>query len=147
MRAIMFMALGCVFADAAPSPTPLPSLPDLSFGPAFGDDMVLQQQPAKAAVYGFLGVGATSASVSVSSGGKVLYTVQAALNVTKQPFGADWGTRPNAGGQPFNPVSLLKSTNFLLHCVWTLHLVTSCSYLSTILSLTTVWCTSDPILF
>jgi hypothetical protein len=35
-----------------------------------GTHMVLQQAPAKAAVYGYLGAGATAVKVTVSSGGK-----------------------------------------------------------------------------
>ena len=56
---------------------------------AFGDNMVLQMAPAKAAVYGFLGAGGTGVTVSVSSGGKVLYTADAKINATAQPFGKD----------------------------------------------------------
>lgn len=51
--------------------------------------MVLQQSPAKAAVYGYLGSGGTAVTVSVAAGGKQLYTVQATLNTTAQPFGEE----------------------------------------------------------
>jgi hypothetical protein len=54
-----------------PGPAPPPPLPDFQFSPVFGDDMVLQMQPAAAAVYGFTGAGGSAVSVSVSSGGKV----------------------------------------------------------------------------
>ena len=63
--------------------------------------MVLQQQPAVAAVYGFLssdanGVStATSVKVTVSSGGKDLYTVDASIDATvHQPFGKADGYGP-----------------------------------------------------
>jgi hypothetical protein len=59
------------------------------FGYAFGDDMVLQQAPAKAAVYGFLPFeGGTDVTVTVSSGGKVLYSVAAEVGPTSthQPY-------------------------------------------------------------
>ena len=84
-------------------PPPLPPLPGFQFSPTFGDDMVLQMEPAASAVYGFTGEGGTAVSVSVSSGGKVLYTVAATFNSTQQPFGAPWGERPNAAGGCFNP--------------------------------------------
>lgn len=84
-------------------PPPPPPLPDFQFSPTFGDDMVLQMAPAASAVYGFTGEGGTAVSVSVSSAGKVLYTVNATLNSTQQPFGASWGERPNAAGGCFNP--------------------------------------------
>ena len=80
---------------------PPPPLPSLSFGAAFGDNMVLQQAPAKAAVYGYLDAGATGVTVSVSSGGKVLYTVDATLNTTTQPFGPDFS--PTDPPRFFNP--------------------------------------------
>jgi hypothetical protein len=44
--------------------------------------MVLQMSPAKAAVYGYLGPGGTSVTVSVASGGNVLYTVRGLLDCT-----------------------------------------------------------------
>jgi hypothetical protein len=53
-----------VAAPPAP-PAPLP-VQEFGFGFAFGDDMVLQQAPSKAAVYGFLSHGATGVKVSMS---------------------------------------------------------------------------------
>lgn len=81
------------------------------FDSVFGDNMVLQQAPAKAAVYGFLDYNASM------GGAKVLITltpevgqpitVQAAINATYQTFGPDWGVRPCAScpdiNPPFNP--------------------------------------------
>jgi hypothetical protein len=72
-----------------------PPLPPLSFAAPFGDNMVLQMAPAKAAVYGFLGAGGTGVTVTVTRDGKVVATVKAALNTTAQPFGDDYGVRPN----------------------------------------------------
>jgi hypothetical protein len=90
-------------APPPPPPPPPPPLPGFQFSPVFGDDMVLQMQPAASAVYGFTGEGGTAVSVSISSGGKVLYTIPATLNSTQQPFGAPWGERPNAAGGCYNP--------------------------------------------
>jgi len=57
--------------------------------------MVLQRAPAAAAVYGYLDSNAaTAVRVTVSSGGAPLYSVDAMLNVTAQPFGPGWGARP-----------------------------------------------------
>lgn len=53
-----------VAAPPAP-PAPLP-VQEFGFGFAFGDNMVLQQAPPKAAVYGFLSHGATGVKVSLS---------------------------------------------------------------------------------
>ena len=76
--------------------------------------MVLQQAPAKAAVYGFLDFNASMANAVVhvtltpSQGGSPI-TVQAALNATVQTFGPDWGVRSvNASAcpgclPPYNP--------------------------------------------
>ena len=113
-RLLVSLALGAAAAAAAtapgssskpspPPPRPPPPLPGFQFSPVFGDDMVMQMQPAAAAVYGFTGEGGSAVSVSVSSGGNVLYTVAATLNSTQQPFGASWGERPNAAGPCFNP--------------------------------------------
>jgi hypothetical protein len=80
-------------AAAAPPPPP-PSL-FWGFDAAFGDNMVLQKAPASAAIYGYLDTAsATGVSVTVYSNGTALYTVQAKLNVTNQPFGPTWGIRP-----------------------------------------------------
>jgi hypothetical protein len=57
--------------------------------------MVLQRAPAAAAIYGYLdGPGATGVKVTVSSNGVPLYTVDAVLNSTTQPYGDGWGVRP-----------------------------------------------------
>lgn len=107
-----------------PQPPPPPVLmPPFSFGPAFGTlrrhrsararppsqhdhasadllctsagtNMVLQQAPAQSAVYGYLGDGGTAVKVTVSAGGKDLYTVDADLNTTlHQPFGKEYGVK------------------------------------------------------
>jgi hypothetical protein len=56
--------------------------------------MVLQMAPAKSAVYGYLSAGATAVKVTVSSGGKDPYSVDAAINATlHQPFGPEWGVK------------------------------------------------------
>lgn len=54
---------------------------------------VLQQAPSKAAVYGFVSNGGSGVKVTVSSGGKDLYTVDATMNSTHQPFGGAFGNR------------------------------------------------------
>jgi hypothetical protein len=51
----------------AASPPPPPTA-GLSFNASFGSYMVLQQQPAKACVYGMLGDGGTAASVKLKIG-------------------------------------------------------------------------------
>ena len=80
-----------------PPPPPPVLLPPFSFGPAFGTHMVLQQAPAKAAVYGYLEAGATAVKVTVSSAGKELYSVDADITATlHQPYGPDWGVQFNA---------------------------------------------------
>ena len=73
-----------------------PPVQTLGFGFAFGDDMVLQQAPAKAAVYGFAPEGAETIVVTVASGGQTLYTIDANVSTTaaKQAFGTGFGTRP-----------------------------------------------------
>ena len=75
--------------------------------------MVLQMQPAKSAIYGFLDFNASMAGAVVQvtltpdSGSPT--TVQATLNSTVQTFGPDWGVRSvNASLcpgclPPFNP--------------------------------------------
>ena len=75
--------------------------------------MVLQQQPAKAAVYGFTTAGATGVKVTVATGGNVLYTVDASLDTTNhQPFGATdgYGPLPCTDCPPYSmpPFSLLN---------------------------------------
>ena len=80
-------------AGAAPPPPPA-----LFFGfdAGFGDNMVLQMAPAAAAVYGYLDTAAaTGVRVTVSdASGAPLYSVDAELNATTQPFGDGWGARP-----------------------------------------------------
>ena len=67
----------------------LPSLPTFQFSPVHGDDMVLQQQPARAAVYGYTGAGGTAVTVTVTNTATMQsYSVHAALNTTRQAFGA-----------------------------------------------------------
>jgi hypothetical protein len=93
-----------------PSPTPLPVLL-FAFDSAFGDNMVLQQAPSKAAVYGFIDYNASMANAVVhvtltpDSGSPT--TVEATLNITTQTFGPDWGVRPCLScpdiDAPYNP--------------------------------------------
>ena len=95
-------ALGLIMAgkttSAAAATTAAPPLEvavmALSFGAPFGDNMVLQMAPARAAVYGVLGTGGTGVAVTVERGGKTLFTVDAKLNATAQPFGEGFGPRP-----------------------------------------------------
>lgn len=83
-----------VKALASPPP-PAPAALYWGFDAPFGDNMILQRAPAAAAIYGYLdGPGATGVKVTVSSNGVSLYTVDAILNVTNQPFGDGWGARP-----------------------------------------------------
>ena len=100
-------------ARASPSspapPTPKPLV--FGFDAAFGDNMLLQRAPAKAAVYGFLDYGASIAGavvrVTLTPDSGAPTTVVAALNATAQTFGPDWGVRPCAScpdiNNPFNP--------------------------------------------
>jgi hypothetical protein len=82
-----------------------------SFDAAFGNNMVLQQAPAKAAIYGFLDFNASMANavvyVKLTPQQGTPVTLQASLNVTAQTFGPDWGVRPCAScpdiDPPFNP--------------------------------------------
>ena len=87
--------------------------PLFAFDAVFGDNMVLQRAPSKAAVYGFLGhcdvvklvmFDGDLNIVNEYSGEDVM------MNVTKQPFGAEWGDRPCSkkncppyNMDPFNP--------------------------------------------
>ena len=87
-------AFGSAFGSSSrpppPPPPPVP-MPDFSFGPAFGSNMVLQQAPAKSAVYGYLGDGATAVKVTVKSVSQS-YSVDADLNASlHQPFGPEYG--------------------------------------------------------
>eukprot|EP00038_Savillea_parva_P008384 m.176574 g.176574 ORF g.176574 m.176574 type:complete len:812 (-) comp14199_c0_seq1:171-2606(-) len=86
-------------ATAGP-PAPPPTMPTQEFGfhYAFGDNMVLQQAPASAAVYGFMSAGGTSVQVKVMQGTTVVHTLTADVgpNTTQQAFGAGFGVRPCA---------------------------------------------------
>lgn len=77
------------------APPPPPQL-TFTFDAVFGDNMVLQQQPSQAAIYGYLPSTGTSVTVTVidASNGNVVTTVPANFNMTQQPFGEDWGVRP-----------------------------------------------------
>ena len=98
------------WAVNAPPPPPLPVL-TFAFDSAFGDNMLLQQAPSMASIYGFIDFNAsiTNAVVHVTltpeQGTPV--TLQATLNVTEQTFGPDWGVRPCTScpdiDPPFNP--------------------------------------------
>ena len=100
MRAVYAAAVLGVFGSASGSPTrpppppppPVP-MPDFSFGAVFGSNMVLQQAPAKSAVYGYLGAGATAVKVTVKSA-STSYSVDADLNASlHQPFGPEYGVK------------------------------------------------------
>jgi len=112
MRLSFLCSFAASFASAAArGPIPIPEL-IFSFDAAFGDNMVLQQAPAHAAVYGFVDYNAAVANAIVSvtmtpDGGGTPTTLQATLNTTAQTFGPDWGVRPCptcvAMPPPFNP--------------------------------------------
>jgi hypothetical protein len=111
----LIAALTAVAGAAAgmSAPPPPPQVLQFSFDSVFGDNMLLQREPAMAAVYGFLDFQAsmTGAVVHVTltpdSGAPT--TVAATLNSTQQTFGPDWGVRNlNASAcpgclPPFNP--------------------------------------------
>ena len=85
----LFLAASTHDSDAF-KPTPAPTPPAFGFSPVFGDNMVLQQSPAAAAVYGPVSAGATSVTVSVaSSDGQTSYSVVAKVGkgATHQPIG------------------------------------------------------------
>lgn len=93
-------------------PTPPPPTLLFAFDSAFGDNMVLQQAPAQAAIYGFMDFNASMAGATVrvtlaSTIDGTATTIPAALNQTVQTFGPDWGVRPCAScakiADPFNP--------------------------------------------
>ena len=89
-------AIGAAAAAASlQAPPPPPPALYWGFDAGFGDNMVLQRAPAAAAVYGYLDTpAATGVKVTVWSGGAALYSVDAQLNTTLQPFGDGWGVRP-----------------------------------------------------
>ena len=110
-------------ATVAAPPAPPSSTLALSFDAVFGDNMLLQQAPAHAAVYGFLDYAASMANavvkVTLTPYGGVPTTLQATLNTTVQTFGPDWGVRPCLScpdiDPPFNPFySPLASWKVLL---------------------------------
>jgi len=70
------------------APPPPPQL-TFTFDAVFGDNMVLQQQPSQAAIYGYLPSTGTSVTLTVidASNGNVVTTVPANFNMTQQPFG------------------------------------------------------------
>lgn len=81
-----------VFDAWKPDPKPQP----FAFDAVFGDNMVLQQGPSRAAIYGFLGDTCTSVKVSVFNEDTKALDVftNALINATHQPFGKDYGVRP-----------------------------------------------------
>jgi hypothetical protein len=103
MRSFLLAALSAAAAAAHSSarPSPVPPPPQLllfSFDVVFGDNMLLQQAPAQAAVYGFLDFAASASGavvhVTLTPEGGAPTTVQAALNATVQTYGApEWGVR------------------------------------------------------
>ena len=102
-----FLLSGSISRAAAQQPSLL-----FGFDAVFGDNMVLQMAPAMAAVYGFMDYNASMAGAEVlvtltPVGGGAPVTVRAALNITYQTFGPDWGVRPCAScpdiNPPFNP--------------------------------------------
>ena len=99
-------AVLCFAAAANSTPVPTDIAEIFGFGYAFGDGMVLQQAPAKAAVYGWLPTRGTAVTVTVVSAGKTLYTVDATVGptATKQPYGKGFGIRPcnKADCPPYN---------------------------------------------
>jgi hypothetical protein len=64
-----------LFPYEAPPPPP----PGVSFNASFGNDMVLQQAPAKACVNGMMGAGGTGVTLTVATASGASYTVEAAL--------------------------------------------------------------------
>ena len=89
-------AVLCFATVANSSLAPTDPTEKFGFSYAFGDGMVLQQAPAKAAVYGWLPTKGTAVTVTVSSAGKTLYTVDATVSptATKQAYGKGFGIRP-----------------------------------------------------
>jgi hypothetical protein len=93
-KIIPFVAILAIGSSFPAPPPPPPSL-FWGFDAAFGDNMVLQMAPAMSAVYGYLdSPSATGVTVTVFSDGNPLYSVEATLNSTTQPFGNGWGARP-----------------------------------------------------
>ncbi len=77
-----------VAGDARPHPPPPPPpMLTFSFDAAFGSNMVLQREPAQAAVYGFMDFNASKAGAEVivslaTAAGTRIATVRASLNTT-----------------------------------------------------------------
>lgn len=63
-----------------PTPSPIPPEGQLNFSSTLGSHMVLQQAPAKAAVYGYTGKSSGSQEVGVNVSGTKSYTLQATVN-------------------------------------------------------------------
>ena len=103
---LLTTAAAAISAAAPPPPVPpVPSTPPpFSFAAPFGNNMVLQQQPAAAAIYGFGGDAVNGVRVTVTNEGNgKVYTVDAKLNVTTQPFGSpDFGVQPANTYNPWN---------------------------------------------
>lgn len=96
MAAFVLLSLSVAAAASAVgvhAPPPPPTL-FWGFDAGFGDNAVLQRAPAAAAIYGYVDVPDASVKVSVFSNGSLLYSVDAVLNATLQPFGDGWGVRP-----------------------------------------------------
>ena len=89
-------ALAALSLAAAVAAAPAPPSLFFGFDAGFGNNMVLQRAPAAAAVYGYLDTPSASVRVTVSDAatGAPLYSVDAAINATMQPFGDGWGARP-----------------------------------------------------
>lgn len=96
LQRVLFAVLQCACAFASSSRIKNHAPPALSFvmDAPFGDNMVLQAAPATAALYGYIEPNATGVRVTVSSGGAPVYSVDAVMNATTQPFGTGWGARP-----------------------------------------------------
>lgn len=94
-NAIFLLGAAALGLAAGKKPAPGPANLTFALDAGFGDNMVLQQAPAQAAVYGFLD--ATGRAVNVTlldSNGNILAVAAAAINSTHQAFGPDWGVRP-----------------------------------------------------
>ena len=86
MRALVAAAMAAVACASselvAGAPPPPPAPPAFGFGSVFGSWMVLQQQPAAAAVYGLMGPGGTAVKVTVTdTHAGTSYTVDAKVGL------------------------------------------------------------------
>ena len=77
-----------------------------SFWSTITDNMLLQQAPQKAAVYGILNGGGSKVTVTVTGEG-TSYTVDALINATHQPYGPDNAT--DLGGNFIGPFTSFKA--------------------------------------